>query len=59
MVETSINVLINEDQVDQPRGSSSEGILRARTLRKGFKLQAKKATRVQLILSVYREKSPD
>ena len=29
-----------EDQVDRP-GSSSEGILRARTLRKGFELQAK------------------
>ena len=41
IAETSINVLINgEDQVDRPR-SSSEGILRARTLRKGFELQPK------------------
>ena len=41
MVETSINVLINEDQVDQPRGSSSEGIPRARTLRKGLSSKQK------------------
>ena len=48
-----------EDQVDRPKGSSSEGILRARTLRKGFKLQAKKRQDIQLRLSVYREKSPN
>ena len=59
MIETSINVLITEDQVDRPKGSSSEGILRTRTLRKGFKLQTKKRQDIQLRLSVYREKSPD